>query len=171
MSFFKNLRAELGTGAGKGFNAVITSIWEIFSMFCGWLFRWQYREGEHPLHTNSFRIAVWSFILALIFMPGLVRCSFTPTTKPPLENKLAEEPIEVHPGQCVTMPPNVLTRIAVWSLPRSFENMRDLIYVKQPDGTEFTWSWTKATSGNYVADGSRQIIRTMGAEGGGELCF
>lgn len=171
MSFFKNFRAELGTGAGKGFNAVIASLWKILCMFCGWLFTWQHRKGEPSLHTNSFRIAVWSLIIALFTVPGLVRVSSTPIANPSTQDTQAVIVLEVHPGECVTVPPNILTKIAVRSLPISFENMKNIFYVKGADGVERPWQWTLATSGNYVADGSKQIITTMGGEGGGKLCF
>ncbi len=80
MGFFRNLGDELGTGAGKGINALIQTIWKVICVFGAWLCRWHHEKGEHPLHTNSFRIAVWSFIVAIIFVPGLVTCSF-PTPK------------------------------------------------------------------------------------------
>ncbi len=67
MSFFKNLGDELGTGLGKGINS-----------FFSWICRWEKVEGEHQLRTNSFRIAVISFILSVTFVPGLVTCSFKP---------------------------------------------------------------------------------------------
>lgn len=77
MSFFKNLRAELGTAAGKGLanlaGAILTKLWEAIV----WLFKWQHRGSEPEPKTNSFRMAAWSIILAIIFMPGLVTCSNT----------------------------------------------------------------------------------------------
>jgi hypothetical protein len=78
---------------------------------------------------------------------------------------------EVHPGQCVTVPPKVLTKIAVWSLPVSLENVYDAFFVTGTDGIERAWRWSIATNGDYVDDGSRKIITTMGAGTGGKLCF
>ncbi len=101
MGFFKNLGDELGTGAGKGFNAFITVCWKIFCAFCSWLFKWQHKSNEHELHTNSLRIAIGSLILAFIFIPGLVTCSFSP--KDLVNNKI------VSPGG-VYIKPNISIR-------------------------------------------------------------
>ncbi len=61
MGFFSTLSDELGKGAGK---ALV------------WMFTWE-RKGDEPQpRTNSLRIAVWSIILSLIFIPGLATCSF-----------------------------------------------------------------------------------------------
>lgn len=79
MSFFKNLGAELGTGTGKGVNAIFISFWKIICFYASYLFKIEHKDGEHILHTNSFRIANWSLLLALIFTPGLVTCSFKPS--------------------------------------------------------------------------------------------
>lgn len=78
MSFFNNLGNELGTGIGKGTNTIFTSLWKTFCLFVSWLFSWKHKDGEHELHTNSFRLAIGSLILAGFFVPGLVTCSFNP---------------------------------------------------------------------------------------------
>lgn len=79
MSFFKNLGDELGSATGKGVATLISGIWKAFWAFCSWLFRWQHKTGEHEIRTNSFRIAVVSLIVAFIFVPGLVTCTFSPS--------------------------------------------------------------------------------------------
>ena len=76
MSFFKNLGEELGTGAGKGINTFFATCWKILCVFCSWLFKWEHKSNEGEFKTNSFRIATGSLILAVIFVPGLVTCSF-----------------------------------------------------------------------------------------------
>lgn len=68
MSFFSKLGDELGGGIGRGINSLVS-----------WIFRWEKKSGEHQLHTNTARIALWSICLALFFVPGLVTCSFTKT--------------------------------------------------------------------------------------------
>ena len=78
MGFFKNLGDELGTSTGKGFAAIVSTLWKLLCSFASWLFRWEHKAGEHELHTNSFRLAAVSLILALLFVPGLVTCTFNP---------------------------------------------------------------------------------------------
>lgn len=77
MSFFKNLSAELGTATGKGIVGLVKILGVIFWKGVVWLFDWQHKGKEPEPKTNSFRMAAWSIILSVIFMPGLVTCSGT----------------------------------------------------------------------------------------------
>lgn len=70
MSFFGKLGDELGEGIGRGSNKIVS-----------WFFTWERKPEEHPLHTNTARIALWSLSLALLFVPGLVTCSFNKKEK------------------------------------------------------------------------------------------
>lgn len=75
MSFFKNLGSELGTGTGKGINTLVSKLWKLLEGFLSWLFTPEYKSNEGWMKTNSLRIACWSIILSVIFVPGLVTCS------------------------------------------------------------------------------------------------
>ncbi|MCF7843703.1 hypothetical protein K9M47_02290 [Candidatus Gracilibacteria bacterium] len=78
MSFFKNLGDELGTATGKGISVFISAFWKVTCVYLSYLCKIERVPGEHIMHTNSFRIANWSLIIAILFVPGLVTCSFRP---------------------------------------------------------------------------------------------
>lgn len=71
MSFFKNAGDELGTGLGKGIVVLVATFWKALC----WLCRVEHKENEGTIKTNSFRIASWSIIFSIMFIPGLVTCS------------------------------------------------------------------------------------------------
>lgn len=72
MSFFKNLRSELGTSIGRGIANIFHLLWIILLACCKWLISYEHKQGEHFMRTNSLRIGAASFILLLIFTPGLI---------------------------------------------------------------------------------------------------
>lgn len=62
---------ELGGGLGRSLNRIAS-----------WVFTWERKPGEHPLHTNTVRITLVSLFLSLFLVPGLVTCSFNKKEEP-----------------------------------------------------------------------------------------
>lgn len=91
MSFFKNLGDELGTGSGKGIVALITALWKIFCLFIIWLVSWQHQEGMSDWKRNSLRIAVGSFLIACLTVPGLTRFNLSPSAETTASTKPTQE--------------------------------------------------------------------------------